>query len=197
MTNDGKIITGCKKGKHRHQMALFDKYAPMLRGVCLRYVNNNADADDLLQEGFIKILDNIKNYAEQGSFIAWMKRIMINNALNYCRKNSKIHFTELEDGFIDYTEHDESSDKLNNKVLDADLSADNIIEIFNKLPEGYKMVLNLYVLDGYSHAEIAEKLGISVNTSKSQLSRARKALIKKTEEILNKTNSKEQITVNI
>jgi len=197
MTNDGKIITGCKKGKHRHQMALFDKYAPMLRGVCLRYVNNNADADDLLQEGFIKILDNIKNYAEQGSFIAWMKRIMINNALNYCRKNSKIHFTELEDGFIDYTEHDESSDKLNNKVLDADLSAENIIEIFNKLPEGYKMVLNLYVLDGYSHAEIAEKLGISVNTSKSQLSRARKALIKKTEEILNKTNSKEQITVNI
>lgn len=178
-------------------MALFDKYAPMLRGVCLRYVNNNADADDLLQEGFIKILDNIKNYAEQGSFIAWMKRIMINNALNYCRKNSKIHFTELEDGFIDYTEHDESSDKLNNKVLDADLSAENIIEIFNKLPEGYKMVLNLYVLDGYSHAEIAEKLGISVNTSKSQLSRARKALIKKTEEILNKTNSKEQITVNI
>ncbi len=196
MTNDGKIIAGCKKGKHRHQMALFDKYAPMLRGVCLRYVNNNADADDLLQEGFIKILDNIKNYKEQGSFVAWMKRIMINNALNYCRKNSKIHFIELEDGFNDYAEDDEYSDKLNNRVLDADLDAESIIEIFNELPEGYKMVLNLYVLDGYSHAEIAEKLGISVNTSKSQLSRARKALIKKTEEILNKTNSKEQIAVN-
>lgn len=197
MTNDGKIITGCKKGKHRHQMALFDKYAPMLRGVCMRYVNNNADADDLLQEGFIKILDNIKHYSEQGSFVAWMKRIMINNALNYCRKNSKVHFTELDDGFNDYSIDDQPSDKLNSKVLDADISTEKIIEIFNELPEGYKMVLNLYVLDGYSHSEISEKLGISVNTSKSQLSRARKALIKKTEEILNKTNSKEQITVNI
>lgn len=197
MIDDSNIIAGCKKNKHKFQMALFDKYAPMLKGVCLRYAANSADADDLLQEGFIKILDNIPKYTETGSFKAWMKRIMVNNAINYCRKKSKLKFDEINDNLLsDEIDEDQSTD-LEARIIEANINPQEIIEIIHKMPEGYRMVLNLYVIDGYTHNEISQKLGISVNTSKSQLSRARKALIKKTEEILNITNSKKQTAVNI
>lgn len=198
MTDDSKIIAGCSKNKHKFQMALFDKYAPMLRTVCLRYAKNTADADDLLQEGFIKILDNISKYTKKGSFTAWMKKIMVNNAINYCRKQAKYRFDEINENlhsFDDEEGDDEPSDnKIETRILDADIEPEEIIKIFRDLPDGYKMVLNLFVIDGYSHNEIAEKLGISINTSKSQLSRARKAVIKKTEIMINQKH--EQIGYN-
>jgi len=185
MIDDSKIIAGCKKNKHKFQMALFDKYAPMLRAVCLRYATNTADADDLLQEGFIKILDNISKYTEKGSFTAWIKKIVVNNAINYYRKQTKYRFDEINENLHSFDDDEQSDNKIETRILDANIDPEQIIEIFRDLPDGYRMVLNLYVIDGYSHNEIAEKLGISVSTSKSQLSRARKTLIKKTEIIIN------------
>lgn len=167
-------------------MALFDKYAPMLKGVCLRYADNSADADDLLQEGFIKILDNIVKYAETGSFKAWMKRIMVNNAINYCRKKSKLRFDEINDNLFADEIDEEHSHDLETRIIEANINPQQVIEIIRELPDGYRMVMNLYVLDGYTHNEISQKLGISINTSKSQLSRARKLLANKTEELINK-----------
>ena len=182
--DDSNIIEGCRKNKHRYQMALYDKYAAMLRAVCLRYVKNDADADDLLQEGFIKILQNVGNYVETGSFKAWMKRIMVNQAINFLKKKKQIEFTDLT-GNEDYND-DESynPEKTENKLIDGNIGPDKILELMKKLPEGYRMVLNLYVIDGFSHKEIADQLGISINTSKSQLSRARKALLDMANELL-------------
>ncbi|MDD3741705.1 MAG: RNA polymerase sigma factor, partial [Bacteroidales bacterium] len=115
MKNDNDIIKGCCNNKHKYQMALFDKYAPMLRGVCLRYVRNEADADDLLQEGFIKILDNIRNYVETGSFKAWMKRIMVNQAINFLKKKKQHDFYQLNEN-VDFEEDDQdyNQDKTEN-----------------------------------------------------------------------------------
>ncbi len=186
MLDDSKIIAGCKKNKHKYQMTLFDKYSGMLRGVCLRYVNNDFDADDLLQEGFIKILENISKYEDKGSLKAWMKRIMINHALNFVKKQNKQKFSEWKESYSnEFLEEEESFDsKLESKILGANIDPSEILKIIQKLPEGYKMVLNLYAIDGYSHKEIAQELNISVNTSKSQLSRARKKMIEKTESLL-------------
>ncbi|MDD3685985.1 MAG: RNA polymerase sigma factor [Bacteroidales bacterium] len=182
--DDSNIIEGCRKNKHRFQMALYDKYAAMLRAVCLRYVKNDADADDLLQEGFIKILQNVGNYVETGSFKAWMKRIMVNQAINFLKKKKQIEFTDLT-GNEDYND-DESynPEKTENKLIDGNIGPDKILELMKQLPEDYRMVLNLYVIDGFSHKEIADQLGISINTSKSQLSRARKALLDMANELL-------------
>lgn len=175
-------------------MALFDKYAPMLRGVCLRYVRNDADADDLLQEGFIKILDNIKNYVETGSLKAWMKRIMVNQALNFLKKKKQLDFCQLnENEDFDEDEQDYNQDKTENKLIEANIGPGEILKLIKSLPDGYQMVLNLYVIDGFSHKEIAGQLNISVGTSKSQLSRARKTLLEKANElILKNTISYEQ-----
>jgi RNA polymerase sigma factor (sigma-70 family) len=192
--DDSKIIEGCKNNRHKFQMALFDKYAPMLRGVCLRYAKNYADADDLLQEGFIKILQNIGNFVETGSFKAWMKRIMVNQAINFCNKKKQIVFAELT-GNENFEDDDDGDDnrKTENRLMNASIGPDQILKLIGELPEGYRMVLNLYVIDGFSHKEIADQLNISVNTSKSQLSRARKTLMDKANElILKKSVSYEQ-----
>jgi RNA polymerase sigma-70 factor (ECF subfamily) len=195
INDDNNIIEGCRKNKHRYQMALYDKYAPMLRAVCLRYVKNYADADDLLQEGFIKILQNVGNYVETGSFKAWMKRIMVNQAINFLKKKKQIEFTDLT-GNEDFDD-DESynPEKTENKLIDGNMGPEKILELMKQLPEGYRMVLNLYVIDGFSHKEIADQLGISINTSKSQLSRARKALLDMANELLtqNKLSYEKQL----
>ncbi|MDD3740408.1 MAG: RNA polymerase sigma factor, partial [Bacteroidales bacterium] len=188
------IIKGCCNNKHKYQMALFDKYAPMLRGVCMRYVRNEADADDLLQEGFIKILDNIRNYVETGSFKAWMKRIMVNQAINFLKKKKQHDFYQLNEN-VDFEEDDQdyNQDKTENRLIEANIGPEEILKLIKNLPEGYQMVLNMYVIDGFSHKEIAEQLNISIGTSKSQLSRARKTLLDKANElILKNTNSYEQ-----
>ena len=190
MFDDKNLIEGCRKNKHKFQMALFDKYAPMLRGVCMRYTNSEFDADDLLQEGFIKILSNIKKYVDCGSFVGWMKKIMINHAINYCRKKNKTKFFELNEEInnVLLTDDDNISNKTEDRVIEADIKPEQILNLVNELPEGYKMVMNMYVIDGFTHKEIAEKLNISINTSKSQLSRARKLLLAKTNELIIKNN---------
>ncbi len=193
MWSDYDIIKGCLKNKKKAQLALYNKYAPVLRGICFRYSYYKHDAEDILQEGFIKILSNIMRFEEKGSFEGWLKRIMVNTAITYYRRNIKNKFSYTIDEYEEKISVDDiEKDTLTEKdiIEEANLSKDELINIINDLPEGYKFVFNLYVLENYNHKEISETLNININTSKSQLSRARKLLQKKLYEYC--INKKEQ-----
>ena len=175
MLNDDAIIEGCMAGKRSAQSALYRKYASVMLAVCLRYARDRDEAEDILQEAFMKIFTNISSYRREGSFEGWMKRIMINHALNYFRKNRKMPF------LADIEEIDET-DILDSREQSADLapvSAEKLTALIQMLPPGYRMVFNLYVFEEYSHKEIAGMLNISENTSKTQLLKARRMLRKK------------------
>lgn len=184
MLDDRIILDGCRKKKHRFQMALYDKYAPMLKGICIRYTNNETDAQDVLQEGFIKVLDNIDKYVDYGSLGAWMKRVMINHAINFTKKKKKLVLSEFED-YKNQNYDIESDDEADIVLNDERINQELVLKLVNELPEGYRLVINMYVIDGFSHKEIAEKLNISINTSKSQLSRARKKILETLHKHLN------------
>ncbi len=163
------IIDGCKKGKPDFQKELVLKYSGLLMTVCRRYSRDAEFAKDILQEALIKILKSISNYEEKGSFEAWMKRITINTALKYFDKSSfKNEVFILED--------------LNDKNVVPDiysqLGAEELMELIDNLPNGFREVFNLYAIEGYSHKEIGELLGVTESTSRSQLTRAR-SLLKK------------------
>ena len=169
------IIEGCIAGKREAQNALYRKSSSVMMGVCLRYARSHDEAEDILSEAFLKIFTSIRTYRNEGSFEGWMKRIMINHALNYYRKNRKVPF--LEDiGEINETEiiHDDDRDGSH-----APVSAETLTALIQMLPPGYKMVFNLYVFEDYSHKEIADMLQISENTSKTQLLKARRMLKQK------------------
>ena len=162
-----KIIKDCAAGKTEAQGVLFKKYAKMLYGVCIRYTKDQTAAEDVLHEGFIKIFTNISSYKFKGSFEGWMRRIMVNTALERYRKNFQMYsVSEVSDSDIGI--------KANTIV--SDISAQDLLELIKKLPAAYKLVFNMYAIDGYSHKEISEILNISIGTSKSNLSRARKIL---------------------
>ena len=171
MIDEAQILKRCEKKDKKAQKILFDSYASVLLGVCRRYVNNLPDAEDILQEGFIKIYLNIKSFSGKGTLMNWMKKIMVNTAITYYHKNYKYryHYDIEESEMIGiYTESNNS-----------DYTGDELLLVIDSLPSGYKMVFNLYAIEGYKHREIAELLGIDVNTSKSQYSRARKLIQEK------------------
>ena len=174
MIDDDKIIEGCKAGKKRAQSRLYEKYSPAMLGVCLRYCSNMADAEDVLQEGFIKVFKYIKNFRGDGSFEGWIRRIMVNTALTHIKKNKKYSFEDIEGIPSDYQEEED--------VAYAPVSPETLIKVIQSLPDGYRSVVNLYIFEGFPHKEIAEIMGISESTSKSQLSKAKQFLRKKLEE---------------
>jgi RNA polymerase sigma factor (sigma-70 family) len=151
---------------------LYDRYAPWLLGVCLRYTGNRENAEDVLQEGFIKIILAYEKFKPTGNFESWMRRIMVNTALNYIRDHEKEKlFIDLEPAMeVLHDPEDYDND---------DYTQDQLMELISTLPVGYRMVFNLYVLEDYSHKEIAEMLRISENTSRSQLLKARSLLRKR------------------
>lgn len=169
-TSEIKIIEDCISGKRRAQSKLYKKYANTLLGICLRYSRNKSEAEDVLQEGFIKIFMNIKKFRKEGSFEGWMKRIMVNTALLNSRDNLK-HYFHADIDSLEQSLHVESEFEINDNY-----SAKELMNLVQNLPDGYRMVFNLYVFDDYTHKEIAQMLGISEGTSKSQLARARKFL---------------------
>ena len=169
--SEKELIEGAKKRNAKCQRALFDRYSPVLMGLCLRYCRNRAEAEDALQESFIRIFDKLDLYDYKGSFEGWLKRIAINTCLQRY-KNSIGVYDIVNEGNIE----DVSVD-----VNDDDLSIDFLLKIIQQLPDRYRLIFNLYVLDGYSHIEISELLGISTGTSKSNLSRARLILKDKIE----------------
>jgi RNA polymerase sigma-70 factor (ECF subfamily) len=175
MLIDDSIIEGCVAGKRSAQSALYRKFASVMLAVCLRYAQNRDEAEDILQEAFLKIFQNIGSYRKEGSFEGWMKRVMINHALNYYRKSRKLPYHEDIDSIneTDIMEKDEPS------VSHAPVSAEKLIALIQLLPPGYRMVFNLYVFEEFSHKEISEALNISENTSKTQLLKARRMLRKK------------------
>ena len=147
--------------------------------VCMRYAQNRDEAEDILQEAFIKIFQNIATFRGEGSFEGWMKRIMINHALNHYRKNKKMPFHQD----IDEINEQEILNKEDFSRHHELVSADILLSLIQMLPHGYRMVFNLYVFEEYSHKEIGKELSISENTSKTQLLKARRMLRRKLAEL--------------
>ena len=182
MVTTKDLILNCKKQDRKAQEQLYRIYAGKLFGVCLKYSDNYQQAEDNLQDGFITIFEKISQYKDQGSFEGWMKRILINTALQKHRQQ-KVYDIRNE-------EHLEQEEV---EIETEDLSVDFLLECVQSLPDRYRQVFNLYVMDGYSHKEIAEFLNISEGTSKSNLARARKALKEKIEKDQNIKNSAQSI----
>lgn len=174
MVVENRIIEGCKKGKRNSFSKLYKECAPTMLGVCFRYSKTREEAEDILQEGFIKIFERISTYEGKGSFAGWMRRIMVNTAINHYKANLKHYYHEDVD----------KDDNINLKADEMEgpyqhenkINKEKLILLIQQLPHGYQMVFNLYVIDGLSHKEIADELGISINTSKTQLFKARKQL---------------------
>lgn len=175
MHSEEEVIKRCLNNEPQAQEAFYRLYAPKMFGICLRFTRNKMEAEDVLQDGFIKIFTYLKDYRKEGSLEGWVRRTMINTAINYYKKKVK-RFNEMDIDQADYVKFDDES------VLDK-LSANELLSLIQELPDGYRMVFNLSVIEGYTHREIGEKLKISENTSKSQLSRARNVLQTKIKKI--------------
>lgn len=168
--SEDELIKGCLKRDRSAQKRLFDTYSSKMYSVCYRYVKDSMEAEDILVTAFTKILDKIEQFKNEGSFEGWIRRIVVNEALTHLRRNRSMYLEtdiELADREPDY-------ENVNNY-----LEAEDLMNLIQTLPSGYRIVFNMYAIDGYSHKEIAEHLGITENTSKSQLSRARVYLQKK------------------
>ena len=173
MIDDGKLIEGCLRNKRRSQKQLYNKYAPKMYGVCLRYSKNKHDAEDILQDAFIKIYRNIDFFNNKGSFEGWIRRIVVNTALTHLRNKTKHWFVDIDTVPVAIEEDEEKF---------SPLSPEDLIQLIQELPNGYRTVINLFVFEKYSHKEIAKALAISEGTSKSQYSKAKALLKSKIEE---------------
>ncbi len=174
-----KIIKGCLKGKSVFQRKLFDLFSGKMMAICYRYIDNKNEAEDVFQEAFIKVFDNLYQLKNIDSLEWWMRRIFINKALKANRQKLTISFKK------DVFEIENFTDTIENVPEDAEkISAEKISEMIQELPQKAREVFNLYVIDKYKHYQIAEMLGISVGTSKSQLHDARKMLQKKIQKYL-------------
>lgn len=170
-----KLIKGCIRGDRRCQQRVFEMFYGKMMGVCLRYSKGMDNAQDVLQDGFIKVFKNIKRYNGEGSFEGWMRRIMVNTAIDHFRKDRSS--TVISDS--DYVNDlgDEAIEEEDNEMIAA-IKQEEIMKAVQKLSPAYKAVFNLYVIEGYTHKEISEMLGISVGSSKSNLSKAKMNLRK-------------------
>lgn len=159
------LVEACLNGDYRAQKKLYQLYAPQMMGICMRYSSCVADAEDILQEGFIKVYHHLDSFAGKGALGGWIRRIMINIALQRFRENRSMQLVRLEDSDIHRRE-------VSDDVL-SQMHADELIAILQRLPIGFRTIFNLYAIEGFKHHEIAEQLGISEGTSKSQYSRSK------------------------
>ena len=164
------IINECASGNARAQEKLYRMFAPKMFGVCLRYAKDRTEAEDNLQEGFVKVFSNMESFRHEGSFEGWMRRIMVNVSLSKFRKQHVLYPVE------DMGKYD--SAQVSDDIL-AKIGAEELLGLIQKLPPRYRMVFNLFVLEGLNHQEISEEMNISVGTSKSNLARARDILKRK------------------
>ncbi len=165
--NYSKLIAKAAKGDRRAQQQLFEMFAPKMMGVCRQYLKNNDLAEEVMLSGFLKMFTHLKDFKNEGSFEGWIRRIMVNESISQLRKDKKLHFvseTEIENTAAYST------------YLETELETNEIQKLIDALPDGYKTVFVLYVVEGYKHGEISELLQISESTSKSQLFKARKML---------------------
>ena len=169
MLSEQELIDGCRKDAQSSQKALYDRYCRKMMAVCLRYSRTTAEAEDILQEGFIKVFHGIKNFRQESKLETWITRIMVNTALNFQRRKLYL-FPMVDIEEIDVPEEEVSLTGMNFAQL---------LEMVQSLPQGCQIVFNLFAIEGYNHKEIAGMLGISEGTSKSQYSRARSLLQEK------------------
>jgi len=162
-----QLVQQCMSGDAKAQRMLYGQYSKAMYNICLRMVNNRMDAEDVLQNSFIEVFKGIKSFRGNSTIGAWIKRIVINNNIDFLKKR-KIYFEEIDDKAVIKVEEE----KLNNNVYDVGAVKHNIA----LLPDGYRVVLSLYLLEGYDHKEIGEILDVTESTSKSQYSRAKKKL---------------------
>ncbi|MEM6830451.1 MAG: RNA polymerase sigma factor [Bacteroidota bacterium] len=167
------LLKECKKGKASAQRGLYNRLAPKMLGVCVRYINDVDEAEHVMIGGMVKVFEKLGQFRGEGSFEGWVRRILVNECLIYISKNRNMSLEKEIDGYVDVV------GGVNNDRLETE----DLLKMINMLPVGYKTVFNLYAIEGYSHAEIAKMLDISENTSKSQLSRARKWLQTKLTEV--------------
>ncbi len=167
---DKKLIKGCIKGDTKCYEQLYTRFAPKMFGICLRYSKDYHTAEDILQEGFIKVYKNLAKFRFEGSFEGWVRRIFVNTAIEHFRKSVNLY---------PIGEFANSPDERVDDLTVEKLAVEDILKMVQSLSPGYRTVFNLYVIEGYPHKDIAKMLGISEGTSKSQLARARYLLQKK------------------
>jgi RNA polymerase sigma factor (sigma-70 family) len=162
--SESQLITALKRNESRAQKVVYDRYSGKMMAVCVRYIANRSDAEEVLIDGFMRAFERIEQFREEGSFEGWLRRIMVTESLMFLRRN-KAWRQEIP---LDHltTEPDY-------EWADTTLETNDLLRLIGQLPEGYRTIFNLYAVEGYSHQEIAQELGISEGTSKSQLSRAR------------------------
>jgi RNA polymerase sigma factor (sigma-70 family) len=169
MLRDQQIIKLCARHDRKAQQELYDRYSHLLFAICLRYASDRAEAEDILQESFLKIFFNIKDFTGSGSFTGWLRKVTVNTAITHYHKNLKYRYhTDIEE-FV-------SVETGVNSFEEDFFTSDELFKVLNELPAGFRMVFNLYAVEGYKHKEIAEILGIDTSTSKSQYSRAKAAI---------------------
>jgi RNA polymerase sigma-70 factor (ECF subfamily) len=169
MLDDNELIEGCRKGRRASQKALYDRFCNKMMVVCLRYSKSTAEAEDILQEGFVKVFHGLEGFRQDAKLETWMTRIMVNTALNHHRK--KLYLYPMVD--VDNIDLPQSEVSL------SGLHFTQLLEMIQALPQGCQVVFNLFAIEGYGHKEISEMLGISEGTSKSQYARARSLLQEK------------------
>ena len=170
MTED-ELIRGCLKDDASSQKEIFNRFAGRMLGVCNRYARNSADAEDILQDAFIKVFNKIYQFKFEGSFEGWIRKIVVNTALK------KYSLRRYEKEVVGYEIKDRDESNMEPSTY-AHISQKEIMDLINNLPDGYRLIFNLYVIEGYQHDEIAEMLGIQSGTSRSQLVKARNMLQK-------------------
>jgi len=162
---ENEAIALAVKNDRQAQQWIYSKYSPKMLSVCRQYIKDLQLAEDVMITAFMKVFVNLARFENRGSFEGWIRRTMINECISYIRVQKKVHFIEDSSGF----------DEINTET-DTQFSIDDIQNLIDSLPDGYKMVFNLYVIEGYKHQEIASLLGINEGTSKSQLAHARRIL---------------------
>ncbi len=168
----------CLKGKSGAQWELYNRFAPRMYTVSYRYAKNEADAKDILQEAFIHVFNKLEKYNASGSLEGWIRRITVNCAIRHYERSVR----KIDSGDIDHTQPKD----VREDVLSA-MTVNEIMAVINQLPDGYRVVFNMYAIEGYSHKEISDALGISESSSRSQLTRARKMIIELLHSIENRT----------
>lgn len=187
---DIELVKACLENKRAAQFALYRRFSYSMKGVCLRYSSNESEAEDILQESFIKVFQSLENFKDYGPLGGWIRKITVNTALEFCRKQKvfQMHLAEIQKGqpILGFTP------ETANDVIER-LSAEELLYFIQNMPTGFRTVFNLYAIEGYTHIEIGEMLNISEGTSKSQYSRARLHL----QQLIEKTTTQEKALLSI
>jgi RNA polymerase sigma factor (sigma-70 family) len=169
-----ELITKCRTGHSKAQELLYKQFACKMLAVCMRYATDKMEAEDMLQNGFVRVFNKINDYRGEGSFEGWMRRIIVHSSIEYYRKHHKMVQVDIEESGYEQPV---------NAAAASSLETKHLLKLIQELPTGYRMVFNLYAIEGYSHKEIADMAGITEGASKSQLSRARAILKQRIEQL--------------